>query len=319
MANRKPEVPAEVADVINATSQELHAALERRDFATANETAKVRWNAIPEPKSQWAYYPDVLPRSTADLFVRAGAVEAASEWLTIAMGSAPAGIGENVPLDRVAARVKAATGDHEGAELIAGTLLEMYGKRPFTGDDSDLLPYAKAYQARTTGDPDEDSDDEPDNPVPSSEGGAATERPDLDDEIERLSEAGSLAMDSDDWRAAVEHWTEALEIIPAPRSEWTASTWLYTVLGDAYYTGGRIDDATAALGYALKCPDAFGNAFLWLRIGQVLIDDGNTGSGIQSLMSAYMLEGREIFEDQDPKYLTLLSEHADLDDEDDRT
>lgn len=156
--NRKPNVPAEVEAVIDNAADEFDAAIERGDFEAAEIAARASWDAIPEPKSQWDYYPDVLPRDYADLFVRAGDVEHAASWLAIAMGSRPIQVGENVPLQRVAARVRAAMGDRETAEMIAGTLLERYGKRPFSGDDSDLLPLAQAYRDRTATSPSTEDD-----------------------------------------------------------------------------------------------------------------------------------------------------------------
>lgn len=117
-------------------------------------------------------------------------------------------------------------------------------------------------------------------------------------------------MDDGDWEGAVDHWTTALEIIPAPRSEWTASTWLYTCLGDAYYEGGRTDDAMDALGEALKCPDGTGSGFLWLRLGQVLVDVGEVETGKKALHSAHMLEGDEIFENA-PHHLELIADLLD--------
>lgn len=312
MAERRPQVPADVDEVIKARSAEFREAIASRDFDAAAVAADARWAAIPDPKSQWDYYPTVLPRSTADMFVRAGDATHASEWLAVAMDSSSATIGENVPLDRVAARVRLAMGDRDTAERIAGTLLELHGTRPFSGDDQDLLPLAQAYAAGRS-DAEASTDEESVADLPLANDGAATERPDLDDEIERLSEAGSQAMDDGDWRAAVARWTEALTIIPAPRNESTASTWLYTVIGDAYYNAGQVDAASLSLGEALKCPDAVESPFLWLRLGQVLTDSGHAKQGTDALLSAYMLAGAEIFEDQDPRYLEQLSERVDLD------
>lgn len=220
MVEKKPEVPPAVKDAIEATSAEFRAAISRGDFDAANAAAHAGWDAIPDPKDRWAYYPDVLPRSKADVFVRAGNVELAKEWLTIAMGSHPAEIGQNVSLDRVAARIHAAAGDYETAERIAGTLLSMYGKRPFAGDDKDLLPYAHAYQTHGTAAARSTAENSPPElELPMADGGAPGVDPGLDDEIERLAESGSQLADDHDWAGAIRTWTEALAIIPAPRSE----------------------------------------------------------------------------------------------------
>lgn len=312
MTESRSELPADVTEFLNTNGAEFRAALEKGDFEVAHVLAHEGWDAIPEPKSQWEYYPDVIPRSNADMFARAGDVDHAREWLDVALNlKGPRQLGHDTELDRIEARVRLALGDRQAAELLAGTLLELYGRRPLTDRNSDLLPIAQAYVARKKGEapPAEEAGD---GGLPLADGGAASEPADLDAQIERLGAAGSDAIEEDDWRGAVESWIEALTIIPAPRSDWSASTWLYTSIGDAYYEGDQLDEALTAFNEALKCPDASGSPFLWLRLGQTLVDLGHEEPGTRALLAAYMLEGEDIFE-EDQKYLTFLSGRVDLD------
>lgn len=76
---------------------------------------------------------------------------------------------------------------------------------------------------------------------------------------------------------------------------------------------GDLDEALLAFGEALKCPDGTGSGFLWLRLGQALADSGELDSGGKALVAAYMLEGSEIFDGADPKYLKLVAGRIDLD------
>jgi hypothetical protein len=83
-------------------------------------------------------------------------------------------------------------------------------------------------------------------------------------------------------------------------------------IGDACFLGDYRSSAREALEYAMSCPDAVGNPFLHLRLGQVLLDAGEEDAAADNLMRAYMGAGAEIFGEQDPKYLQFLGTRAQL-------
>jgi Flp pilus assembly protein TadD len=62
----------------------------------------------------------------------------------------------------------------------------------------------------------------------------------LDDEIygriTELSDEGNELAEDDNFEAAVAKFSEALELIPAPKTDWEAATWLYASIGDMYYS-----------------------------------------------------------------------------------
>ena len=60
--------------------------------------------------------------------------------------------------------------------------------------------------------------------------------------------------------------------------------------------------ASAALAQEALKIGGTGNPFVWLRLGQSAFELGNAKQATDALLSAYMLEGDEIFEDEDPKY-----------------
>jgi hypothetical protein len=60
------------------------------------------------------------------------------------------------------------------------------------------------------------------------------------------------------------------------------------------------------LANSMHCPDAIGNPFLHLRLGQCQWELGNLDRAADELTRAYMGAGDEIFESEDPKYLSFL-------------
>jgi hypothetical protein len=63
---------------------------------------------------------------------------------------------------------------------------------------------------------------------------------------------------------------------------------------------------------ALNCPDGTANPFVLIRLGEVLFELGDMEGAKEYLLRAFMMEGSEIFEAEDPKYLEFLQEHYDL-------
>lgn len=112
---------------------------------------------------------------------------------------------------------------------------------------------------------------------------------------------------------AIAEYNRAWEIVPEPKDNWKASTWILAAIADAAFLGGYNTAAREALEYSMVCPDALGNPFLHLRLGQVLFDTGEHDRAADELMRAYMGAGSEIFATEDPRYLTFLKTRAALD------
>lgn len=125
-------------------------------------------------------------------------------------------------------------------------------------------------------------------------------------EITELCEKGDDLIEQDNIAEAIENYRRALELIPNPKYMWEASTWVYGALGDAYYLNQQFDEALACFLEGLKCPDGLDNPFMMLRIGQCSFELENYEKAEEYLLQAYMLEGTEIFEDEDEKYINLI-------------
>lgn len=130
--------------------------------------------------------------------------------------------------------------------------------------------------------------------------------------IEDLSIRANELIESDDFDGAFKVIIEALEVVPAPRESYFESTWLYSTLGDIYYLTSDYTQALAAFTDAVQCPEGLGNPFIHLRLGECQFELGNFDKAADELMRAYMADGMEIFELEDPKYFEFLKTRAQI-------
>ena len=105
---------------------------------------------------------------------------------------------------------------------------------------------------------------------------------------------------------AVTEYRTALQLIPEPRHDWAASTWVLGSLGDVLFQLGRYEEARDALSEAMSCPGGVGNPFLHLRLGQSWYELGRRGPAAAELGRAWMGAGPGIFDDEPPRYLELV-------------
>lgn len=121
-----------------------------------------------------------------------------------------------------------------------------------------------------------------------------------------LSKEGDEQAEIGHYREAVEKYIEALDLLPEPKTEWEACTWLLASIGDANFKSRNYEHARAALTDAMHCPGAIGNPFIHLRLGQSQFELGNMQRANDELARAYMGAGKEIFDQEDPKYFAHL-------------
>lgn len=138
----------------------------------------------------------------------------------------------------------------------------------------------------------------------------------MDDELHEkvleLSEEGNRYVDVNNFDAALERFERALNLVPSPKNNWEASLWLYASIGDMYYLKDDYRNSADNFYNALNCPDGQTNSFVHLRLGEDLYELGDNEAALEHLLRAYMLEGKEIFADEDKKYLEFLSEKVEL-------
>lgn len=131
--------------------------------------------------------------------------------------------------------------------------------------------------------------------------------------IKDLCAEGDALANRHAFREAVEIYQEALQLVPEPKEEWQASTWILAAIGDALFLWGEYDYALRALQDAMICPGGLGNPFLHLRLGQAQFELGEHDRAADELMRAYMGAGEEIFSTENPKYRAFLAARAVID------
>ncbi len=125
------------------------------------------------------------------------------------------------------------------------------------------------------------------------------------DKITQLTDMGNDVFE-EDLNLAIEYYEKALALVPDPKNDWEASTWIYTAIGDAYFFLEKYEMAINALSNAMLCPDAISNAFIWLRMGEAYYELSNNEKAREYLMRAYLLDGKDVFEAEDDKYFNSL-------------
>jgi tetratricopeptide (TPR) repeat protein len=138
----------------------------------------------------------------------------------------------------------------------------------------------------------------------------------LDDEtyqhVERLSEEGNVLVDKNDFDGALKKFNLALDLLPSPKKNWEAALWLYASIGDMYLFRKEFVAAKNSFFEALNCPDGQGSPFVHLRLGESLYELKEEEKAVDHLLRAYMLEGKEIFVEEEDKYFNFLKERVEL-------
>jgi len=124
--------------------------------------------------------------------------------------------------------------------------------------------------------------------------------------IQELSAEGDALAEAKQYSDALKKYWAAWDLLPEPKTDWEAATWLLAAVGDVNFLGGDFAAGRDNLSKAMHCPEAVGNPFLHLRLGQCQLELGNEVRAADELARAFMIEGHSIFEDQDPKYLAFL-------------
>ena len=130
--------------------------------------------------------------------------------------------------------------------------------------------------------------------------------PHLYTRINRFCEIGDTLAEEGKYSDAVASYQYAWNLLPDPKENWEAATWILVAIGDAHFLHGNYASALTALQHAMRCPDAIGNPFIHLRLGQTQFELGNKDRAADELMRAYMGAGAEIFAEEAPKYLEFL-------------
>lgn len=123
--------------------------------------------------------------------------------------------------------------------------------------------------------------------------------------IQLLCKEGDALAENGNYSAALERYWAVWDLLPEPQSDWEAATWILAAVGEANFFGPDFIAGRDNLSMAMHCPNAMGNPFLHLRLGQCQFELGNLDQAADELARAYMGAGEEIFEGEE-KYFTFL-------------
>lgn len=130
-------------------------------------------------------------------------------------------------------------------------------------------------------------------------------------EVTRLSQLAEDYFEEENFGPALELYKQALDLLPEPKIEWEAATWLYAAIGDTHWLLADYQNALNAFSEALKGPGGIGNPFVHLRMGQLAATHGDMTRARDELIRAYMGAGDEIFEEEDEEYFNLIKDLID--------
>ena len=128
----------------------------------------------------------------------------------------------------------------------------------------------------------------------------------VSNQIDALCAQGDALAEQENYPKAIETYWAAWDLLPEPRTDWEASTWILTAVGDANFLGRDFVAGRDNLGSAMHCPGAIGNPFIHLRLGQCQFELGDLDQAADNLARAYLPEGKRLFENDDPKYLAFI-------------
>jgi tetratricopeptide (TPR) repeat protein len=124
--------------------------------------------------------------------------------------------------------------------------------------------------------------------------------------IKTLCDDGDALAADENYPEALKKYWEAFDLVPEPKEIWEATLWILAAIGDANYLTGDYEAGRDNLANAMHCPDAIGNPFLHMRLGQCQFELGNLDLAADELTRAYALEGEELFLGEPERYLTFL-------------
>ena len=241
------------------------------------------------------FYLEVGCRDLAEYFLTNGQPARARVWVERYHQV----LGTDRPMDPTSAIYDIAlsyeSGDLEGAYQRAKELYDIHGAALFHGDEFEEK-YEKWFRNYFPSGP-----AHPRIPVVNS--GSDTALPnelpdDLYQRITALWDRMEALADQEVYVDVIPLAIEALNLLPQPLSHWEVATQLYGLLAEACYREGQLEEAEQASREALTCPGGTDNPMIWCVLGMALKDQGGRKpQALDALMSAYMLDGTDVFEE----------------------
>lgn len=277
-----------VAAAIEAIWQEAEVLFENNDPARYALKLEEAWNLLPAPKEVYDDSYDIA-FAIAETYLILKDYPAMLRWANTLQPCDP-GRADDGEREFVLGKAFFENGNMKEAETYFTIAMHKSGGRVFEEEDEKYLHVFSDLATLV------------DEEMP----------PHIYEQVEALSEAGNELADADDFDGAIARFNEALQLLPEPARNWEASTWLYASIGDMYYFKGDYQAAANNFFDALNGPDAQANGFVNLRLGESLYELNRQDQSLEYLLRAYMLEGMEIFAEEDSRYFDFLKTRVKL-------
>jgi hypothetical protein len=125
-------------------------------------------------------------------------------------------------------------------------------------------------------------------------------------QIQDICRKGDALAGRGEFREARKTYWTAFDLVPEPREDWNATTWILAAIGDSFFLERDFKHGVDAFSDAVRCAGGLGNVFIHLRMGECYFELGDEKRAADNLTRAYMGGGREVFAKEDPKYFRLL-------------
>ena len=124
-------------------------------------------------------------------------------------------------------------------------------------------------------------------------------------QVDQLAMRGDVLAEQGNLPEAIKIYEKGLAIIPKPKPEYEATLWFLVAIGDAYWYLQNWKKALTYFDRSLKAAGGEDNPFVHLRRGQLFYELREMDTAKQELILGLDAAGKELFEEEDPKYLAL--------------
>lgn len=131
----------------------------------------------------------------------------------------------------------------------------------------------------------------------------------LKEQVVSLCEKGVELQDEERFHASNKEFLEVYTLLPEPKANWKAYTWLISSIADNHFELNEYQPAYDKLNEVVSLDQtATDNAYICLRRGQCALELGDEQTAQTLLKQAFEIEGKELFEDEHSKFLKLAKQ-----------
>lgn len=128
-------------------------------------------------------------------------------------------------------------------------------------------------------------------------------------QIERWCDRGRQYSGQHQYAAALRCFYRAWVRLPKPQTDFEAAGSILKNIGDTYFKMKKHPQAVEALRSSLHCPIiGKDNAPVHMRLGQCLLEIGQTDRARRYLLKAYRVAGDPLFSGENPKYRSAIDD-----------